>query len=486
MKKIISILSIILAFALNISAQECFYYSGGEKIPLTKVQGKRVTIATKSNELRENIKVEASCDIIEDERLIIVVNHREVDSAESIVLDAVIAKDNCYLDNNGRELYPTGYFNIKLKDSEDYPLLVQIAKQNGLEIVKPVKYMALWYVLRISSSIDGGIIDVANRIYETGIFASCSPAFSFDAEEISYDPQVNLQWNLFNANYPLCDISVSEAWSFASGKGIKIAFIDSGVDVNHQDLNDNILISYDFHADTSVVSYYSNHGTFCAGVAAARRNNGLNITGIAPDAKILVAATNTKGQNMTQEAAAAISWAWQNGADIISCSLECDNIDILRDAIDSAMTYGRNGKGSIIVKSAGNNGYITFPGTYRDDIIVVGAIDSTGNLYTGSGIGENLFLCAPGVDVLSTSPNSQMMYGSGTSAACPHVSGVIALMLERNPNLTIDQVREILAETAVKIGNLDYNLEGEFGVRNNSFGYGLVNAYQAVINTPRN
>ena len=69
--------------------------------------------------------------------------------------------------------------------------------------------------------------------------------------------------------------------------------------------------------------------------------------------------------------------------------------------------------------------------------------------------------------------------------ACPHVSGVIALMLERNPNLTINQVREILAETAVKTGNMPYNIQGEFGLRNNYYGYGLVNAYQAVINTPR-
>lgn len=485
MKKI-TILTILIAATFNIAAQDAYYYSGSEKIPLTKVPDKKVIISLKNN-TRAAMGVDSTAQIIEDHALDIAVVNNAAKSAQTANSDNILAQDICYIDGTGLELAPTGYFYIKLKQQEDYSVLVNVASQFGLEIANQNMYMPLWYSLRINSQVEGSIIDIANRISETRLFAACSPAFSFNAVELSYDPQVNQQWGLFNAENPLADISISEAWSFATGRDVKIAIIDFGVDVNHQDLKDNILMSFDFHTNSSPsIDYHEKgHGTHCAGVAAASRNNGLNIAGVAPDAKILAAGVNNSGANPLEQLSNAINWSWQNGADILSCSWNCNPDTIREDAIDYAMSNGRNGKGSLIIKSAGNERVITYPGTYRNDIIVVGAIDDAGNLYSMSGRGPELDICAPGVNILSTNPGNQTRVLTGTSMACPHISGVVALMLERNPNLTINQVQQILAETAVKTGNLDYNLEGEFGLRNNHFGYGLVNAHQAVINTPR-
>ncbi len=92
---------------------------------------------------------------------------------------------------------------------------------------------------------------------------------------------------------------------------------------------------------------------------------------------------------------------------------------------------------------------------------------------------------APGDNILSTVLNDQVAIMRGTSMAAPHVAGVAALVLERNPNLTATQVREILARSAKKVGNYEYDTVKEFGTWNERYGYGLIDAYNAVINTPR-
>ncbi len=470
MKKI-TILTILIAATFNIAAQDAYYYSGSEKIPLTKVPGKEVAIY-------KTIDKKGQIDFQQ-------MNLNEKSKVTNSVGE-FLAISETFIDYTGLELTPTGYFDIKLKQLGDYSVLLEIANDYNLEVVEQDRYMPLWYLLRLKLRVDGTVLDIANQIYETGLFASCSPSFSFDCEEISYDPEVSQQWGLFNDSIPDADICISEAWSFATGKGVKVAIVDSGVDVNHQDLKDNILMSYDFYTNTSPTAYYSNHGTHCAGIVAAKRNNGKNISGVAPDAQIMAAGINSESNTSPSIFASAINWAWKNGADIISCSWACPVSSKVTEAIDSAMIRGRNGLGCILVKSAGNDaGSITFPGYCRPDIIAVGMLKKNGNIHSWSCYGPNLLVCAPGYKILSTIPNNQTDIKGGTSMACPHVSGVVALMLERNPNLTINQVRQILAETAVKIGHMSYSTQGEFGLRNNSYGYGLVNAYQAVINTPK-
>ena len=103
---------------------------------------------------------------------------------------------------------------------------------------------------------------------------------------------------------------------------------------------------------------------------------------------------------------------------------------------------------------------------------------------TFSNYGTGLDIVAPGEDILSTIPNNHVDYMSGTSMACPHVSGVAALVLERNPELTVTQVNSIICQNTKKLSEVNFNETKTEGSWNEEYGYGLVDAYSSVINTP--
>jgi subtilisin family serine protease len=109
-----------------------------------------------------------------------------------------------------------------------------------------------------------------------------------------------------------------------------------------------------------------------------------------------------------------------------------------------------------------------------------------GTLHPTSAHGLNLFVTAPGTNILSTVPGNKVQKMSGTSMACPHVAGLVALILERNPSLTAKKVREIIAKNTKKVGNIPYSTNKTYGTWNEHYGYGLIDAYKAVLNTPRN
>ena len=329
---------------------------------------------------------------------------------------------------------------------------------------------------------------VAKQLHATGLFDFAYPTFVItNILEISYDSLVHKQWGLYNNKNPMYDISLSEAWNYATGRGIKIAIIDNGVDSAHIDLAKNMnKKSYDAEAYTLYNKTYNDHATHCAGIAAGIRNNKEFITGVAPDAKIMSVRINTDTAN-TKSIASAIDWAWKNGADIISCSWGLPKYDkYIKLAIDSALALGRNGKGCVIVKSAGNGNTITFPGD-QPGVITVANITAEGLIGELSAHGESMFIAAPGTGILSTVCGDTVAHMSGTSMAAPHVAGVAALILQRNPDLTADSVRSILAHSADKIGPYKYNKDSTkvYGTWNEYYGYGLVNAANAVKRTPR-
>ena len=227
--------------------------------------------------------------------------------------------------------------------------------------------------------------------------------------------------------------------------------------------------------------------------------------------------------NLRQELAAGINWAWQNGADVISNSWAHDALigSYITDAIDRAVTYGRSGLGCIIAFCAQNQNFsIVYPATLPN-VIAVGAISPCGERKSpsscdtetgwGSNYGLELDIVAPGVLISTTdiqgldgyNPNFpiHLLYGGsiisndytdpdytawfgGTSAACPHAAGVAALVLSVNPNLTGQQVRNIIESTAQKVRPDLYNYAIEPGRPNGTWheemGYGLVDAYAAV------
>lgn len=496
MKKYISFLIIAFSLCITAMAQDTYYYYGSEKVDLKENSKKLVTITSSFSTSAISHTGFQFVSTIADTKSYISVY--EFNPSAYSVKQAKIASgktsfgasavQSCYISAEGMELIPTGYIYIKLKTERDYSILANTANQYNLEIVEQNEFMPLWYTLRQKENSSQSAIEVANAIYETGKFASSSPNFAFDGLEISYDADVDKQWGLYNSQYEGFDISVSPAWNYATGRGIKIAIVDQGIELTHQDLSPNIYyMSYDTETRTSPSKVYGAHGTHCAGIAAAVRNNGIQVAGVAPDAKLISVSNSLRGVTKLEENLAnGINWAWQNGADVISCSWWCAKEKIIEDAIDLALTKGREGKGCIFVKSAGNTGgAISYPGDYRKEVLAIANMRIDGTLSGSSAFGDNLFVTAPGSNILSTIPGNSTSYMSGTSMAAPHVAGLAALILERNPKLTAAQVREIIAKNTKKIGNYTYDTTKQYGSWNKHYGYGVIDAYHAVLNTPR-
>lgn len=495
MKKSIIIMASI-CLSVSISAKDNYYYYNGSKIPLIEDTTKIVLIAPKSDNVSTSNGLTLVKNISDESSQI-----KVYELASSVTIKHVIAAglsassyiQPCYKSHHGEELIPNGYINVKLKSGEDFSILDNIATQQGCDIIAQNPFMPLWYNLKVKETQGRNSVDIANAIYESGNFESASPSFTFDAIEFSYDPDVYKQWGLYNSTYDDIDISLSQAWSYSTGRGIKVAVVDVGIDMDHQDLLDNIYpLSYDTETHTSPSLLYGDHGTHCAGIVAAVRNNGIQVVGVAPEAKLISVSNSLGGStNMEFNLANGINWAWQNGADVISCSWWCDEDDLIKQAIDNAVTKGREGKGCVFVKSAGNytsahpTYAISFPGDYSPDVIAVSNMTIDGSIAPKSCYGPNLLVTAPGTNILSTIPNNQISMKSGTSMACPHVAGLAALILERNPSLTAIQVREIIAKNTKKIGNIPYDTNKIYGTWNEKYGYGLIDAYKAVINTPR-
>lgn len=493
MKKIITFLLAAVCLCLSLSAQDNYYYYHGSKIFLNEEDSKVVSITSKAGNVTMTSPVGMTLlDTIDDSRSLIRVYSLPSSSNVKRLISANSSKSlsimPCYTAEDGCELIPNGYINVKLKAASDYSKLQTEALQKGCTIIEQNPFMPLWYNLRIDESRGLNSVDVAKVLYETGKFECSFPSFTFNALEISYDPDVYRQWNLYNPDYEGLDISASQAWSYATGRGIVIAFVDQGVELNHHDLAANIYYkSYDAETQTSPSKIYGDHGTHCAGIAAAVRNNGIQVAGVAPDAKIMsISVKLVFSINYEYNLTNGINWAWKNGADIISCSWKCTQNDLLEDAINDAVSKGRGGKGCVFVKSAGNtDGPISYPGDYSPDVLAIANMKRDGSLSPDSGRGPNLFVTAPGTEILSTVLHNQIDYKRGTSMACPHVAGVAALILERNPALTAVQVREIIGRNAKKVGDDPYSTNKVYGSWNERYGYGLVDAYNAVINTPR-
>lgn len=257
------------------------------------------------------------------------------------------------------------------------------------------------------------------------------------------------------------------------GAGVKVAIIDTGIDLDHPDLAVDGDVT--FVDGTTTGDDDHGHGTHCAGIIAALDND-TGVVGVAPEASIYaVKVLDSNGSGYLSDIAAAIEWAIENGMDIISMSLGSNyDYQMLHDACDRAEEAG------IVLVAAAGNDYsrrgrrerdtVDYPAGY-DSVIAVGATDNTDERVSFSSTGAALELAGPGVDIYSTYWNDTYDTRSGTSMACPHVVGVAALVLAAEPALTNDAVRTRLQETADDLGDTGWD---------EWYGYGLVNAAAAA------
>lgn len=332
--------------------------------------------------------------------------------------------------------------------------------------------------------------------------------FTSQQNDISPDPSGNTyyseQWGLYNSIYPKFDINARDAWRISTGGNIKVAIIDSGFELTHPDLINNIYSSYDCTdgGDGALNGVYGSnadsHGTQCAGVIAAT-NNDVGVIGVAPDSRLILlrrgysiaSGDSTIYISYTSWIINALRTAYQSGADVISNSWSIDNPTTNNyttyDAVLSeACTLGRNGKGCVIVFSTGNQyrSFINYPSN-SPYTIAVGAMNQTGHRPTFSNYGQDLDLVAPGVDIKTTQiiPKGTYCSSSGTSFAAPMVAGVAALILSVDSTLNRVEVRDVMRSTAYQLPDYSFDSTNTYGKWNDSVGYGLVDAFWAVWKT---
>lgn len=496
--KLICIIILLLSSCVIALADAPYYYCMGRRIPLTEMTDRMSIALPAGTTVSPSLLYSVEREIKDNAYRIMVCSQsdsRKSTSSLMTTLKTVSSKAMiapCYKSENGNCITVTPYLNVMLKDEADFPYLYDAAIEYALTIVSQDEFMPLWYILSITENTDGTSLDIANKLYESGLFAESIADFSSENDALcSYDPMITEQWGLYNSNYSGIDISICGAWAYATGRGIKIGILDCGVDISHTDLANNIYsLSFDTESGTSPAKLYADHGTHCAGIAAAVRNNGIQIAGVAPDAKIVsISNTLEASTNSRLKRADGIVWAYKNGVDVISNSWGSSTEHAaINNAIADAFKYGREGKGCVIVFSAGNDGNgvpVGYPANCNDKIIAVGALNSAGIVPKFSQTGDKLDVVAPGVDILSTVSGNQTDRWDGTSMACPHVAGLAALILERNPSLTVTQVSDIIEKNAKKVGNRKYSEKRQNGTWNSYYGYGLIDAESALRNTPR-
>ncbi len=379
------------------------------------------------------------------------------------------------------------FFYVKTKSSDDSQLLKEIAAEFSAEVIKEVEYMPNWYLLR--SPITSYGLAMSNLFYETGKFEEVDPAFMFDFKPnlCTSEPNETNQWGLDKIN-------ACGAWQITKGNSnVTVAVIDQGIDRNHREFANNYSsASYDLHNGSSPSVLRGSHGTHVGGIIGAN-HNGIQIAGVAPQITLLpISHTMDVTPTFSGQMATGFGYARTNGAAVINNSWGDQggrlygnmHSAVLEDAIRTALTSGRNGRGCVVVFSAGNwnQDGIDYPAYVDPRILVVGATNSSDRKASFSAFGPTLDIVAPGENILSTLPNNAIGNASGTSMSAPHASAVAALLLSINPNLTGQEVVGIIESTAQKVGGYSYvTTSGRpNGTWNNEMGYGLLDAFNAV------
>jgi subtilisin len=271
-----------------------------------------------------------------------------------------------------------------------------------------------------------------------------------------------------------------------NGSGVKVAILDTGINMYHEDLAGNYKGGKNYVNPLIDPIDDNGHGTHCAGIIAAAFNN-IAVGGVAPEAEIYAyKVLDSRGSGTTANIVKAIGDAVTAGVKVISMSFGSSGFS---QALSDACKYAFE-KGVVLVAAAGNNGpaqigssTISYPAKFDSWVIAVGATDNADKLASFSSTGPELDVVAPGVTILSdyidVSPsdkrNIDTLYMSGTSMACPHVAGTAALILSANPSLNPAEVQMFIQSTAKDLGDPGFD---------NSYGNGRINAYAAIGSPP--
>lgn len=333
------------------------------------------------------------------------------------------------------------------------------------------------------------LAEAAADLQDRAGVAWVEPNYTFALDFIPNDPSYPAP----QASY-LSRLEMPAAWDMTTARPeVIIAVLDTGVDMTHPDLFKAFWLNFDelpgngidddrngFVDDVRGWNFAENnnqiyddhgHGTHVSGIAAARINNGLGIAGMAGAATIMPVDVFGGGIGTYEDLIRAMIYATDNGAHVINMSLGASSYSLGEEAaVDYAWAHG-----VVVVAAAGNTGRETFhyPAAHPH-AIAVASTTASDTLSGFSTRGAWVDVAAPGSSIYSTFPNNRYGALSGTSMATPHVAGLAALILARNPTLTPDEVRALIEGTADDLGDPGWDI---------AFGNGRINARRALEQT---
>ena len=533
MKKIIIFIGILL-LCLSVTAQKYYYYKGHKiylhENPLVRYVKLQQTVSPA--EAREFQNLLNKCCWRTDEYSPYFSKYYIKQEKYAEFLQTCITHDSIinlhtpnFANNDTLSMYPTRTLLVKTQTNINLQAVLTSQDIPFSEIIQSI-YNNLEYTVHIT---DDKALDYAAQLYETGLFTYSEPNFVGILVPTGYEdnPLFSEQWAIHNQN---TNINLLPAWAVTTGHPkIKVAVIDSGVDLDHPDLVDNLLEGYDAVNDSNNLSsvccggyetLFDWHGTCCAGIIGAA-NNDIGIVGVAHTSKIIpiryghhiriyykdVPPNPTSHWIWSSQSAwllDALNHAcYEDSADVINCSfMTLYSSSMLDSKVSEICEYGRNGKGCVVVVGAGNTenvnssigdtlGYLA----RHPSVISVGSVTPCGKrvvygTYCGltsnynSCYGDSLDVVAPGIRIPTITIDGELEAFAGTSSATPHVAGIAALILSVNPCLTREEVKYIIESTCTKVRDDVYtysnNQDHPNGTWNIQVGYGLVNAGEAV------
>lgn len=216
-----------------------------------------------------------------------------------------------FITESGQKVGISDYFYVKLKSSKDFDILMRKARERNVIIVEQNKFMPLWYTLRVTKATLKNTLETANEFYEMKVFSSSQPDFLSDDRLCSNDPMFQNMWGSQNKSNPSIDIGICQAWNITQGENIKVAVLDNGIFKEHIDLKANLSpLNYDTETNSSPSQLLGDHGTHCEGTIAAAKDNGVQVVGVSPSAKLIDISNSLIGKpNSRIKRADGINWA---------------------------------------------------------------------------------------------------------------------------------------------------------------------------------
>lgn len=352
-------------------------------------------------------------------------------------------------------------------------------------------------------------IKISAKLFESDLVEFASPNFNYSIElrEVKIEDEFFLDsdkaWHFRVTNSDL-------ALNLAKGDGVRVGVYDNGVDIEHPELKSNYLFGYNFDIASDESSQLRGdsseyHGTAVAGLISSAID-GVGTVGVAPNSYLIPMRDDvSKSSDITK--LRAFEYAKNHEIDVLNCSWGTYDVsEAVAIAIEDLAKNGRGGKGSLILFAVGNDGgsdeIWARDESALESVIAVGAIDNNLKRATYSNYGEALDLVAPGgyfdiytgeafgitsTDLVGESGISSGDYVTlensinlvGTSFATPIVSALIANIISINPDLTADEIKDILYLSAQKIGDVEYERRGDYTF-NREYGYGLIDSKRAL------